>query len=113
MRSIVHSAVIALVFVSMPFSTRAQTVTFSAVGDVFFGRGGKEYGTEDPFRYVKNEFKGRDIVLGNLETPITATRVRVTDPPCTLKKNRPNTCETPDEHRYRRTGHGAFRRQKL
>lgn len=82
--------------------TCAQTVTFSAVGDVFFGRGGKEFGTEDPFRYVKDEFLGRDIVLGNLETPIAATRNRITTPPCTLKKHRKNSCKTDEERRYRR-----------
>ncbi len=77
----------------------AQTIRFSAVGDVFFGRAGKEYGTEDPFRYVEHEFQNRDIVLGNLETPISATRRRILTEPCSLRKG---TCTNAAQHRYRR-----------
>ena len=108
MRPNVFAGVLMVTLVAVPFTAAAQTVTFSAVGDIFFGRGGKAYGTEDPFRYVEQEFKGRDIVLGNLETPIAEGRIRVTDPPCTLKKNRPNTCKTPDEERYRRLYYLTF-----
>lgn len=76
-----------------------QTVTFSAVGDIFFGRGGNQFGTEDPFRYVKQEFQDRDVVLGNLETPICAERYRILTPPCSQKKG---ACKTEEEKRYRR-----------
>ena len=77
----------------------AQTVSFAAVGDIFFGRAGRNYGTDDPFTYVKKIFKTKDIVLGNLETPIASTRQRVLDKPCSLKKN---TCKTAKDRRYRR-----------
>ena len=86
-------------------SAVAQTITFSAVGDVFFGRAGKEYGTEDPFRYIKQEFQNRDVVLGNLETPISATRRRILTKPCNLKKG---TCETETQEQYRRLYYLTF-----
>ncbi|MBN2342148.1 MAG: CapA family protein [Deltaproteobacteria bacterium] len=90
-------SVIIIFLIAAPIS--AQTVTFSAVGDIFFGRGGRQFGTENPFRYVSGELKGRDIVLGNLESPICESRARVLEEPCSLKKG---TCDTPEKKRYRR-----------
>ncbi|MBN2525497.1 MAG: CapA family protein [Deltaproteobacteria bacterium] len=99
MRKIVFVLSWLLLEMLLSLPLHAQTVTFSAVGDVFFGRAGKQHGTEDPFRYVKSEFANRDIVMGNLESPITPIRRRLLTPPCSVKKG---TCQTEEQRRYHR-----------
>lgn len=94
-----------LICIWMPVSVQAQIVKFAAVGDVFFGRGGKEYGTETPFRYVQHLFKGNDIVLGNLETPICQTRHRLLRSPCSYRRK---DCITETDERYRRLYYLTF-----
>ncbi len=56
-------------------------IKISAVGDVMFGRYNRRrryrpFGLNQPFARVKSLWSGRDIVLCNLETPISATRYR-------------------------------------
>jgi len=62
----------------LPLTATAAPVriTFSGVGDIIFGRAGGRFGLEDPFRHVAHLWKGRDMVYGNLETPITAVQLR-------------------------------------
>lgn len=62
--------------VSRP-TPRETVITLSAVGDVMFGRYNPDgkyrpFGLDDPFRMVKDLWRGRDIVLCNMETPISA-----------------------------------------
>ncbi|MGM0595427.1 MAG: CapA family protein [Myxococcota bacterium] len=80
------------------FADTTKNLDFAAVGDIFFGRSGKKFGLDDPFRYVKKYFQNRDIVAGNLETPLCRKRYRNRRKPrrCKLKK-----CN-PDEARYAR-----------
>ena len=80
---------------------RAEEITFSGVGDMVFGRSGKRFGLDKPFSGVKHLFKGRDIVYGNLETPITATRYLMTRKPrkCPVRKR---WCNPTDAKRYAR-----------
>ncbi|MBN2802804.1 MAG: CapA family protein [Deltaproteobacteria bacterium] len=77
----------------------AQTISFAAVGDVFLGRAGRDYGGDDPFRYVSGILNDSDVVLGNLETPIAEIRKRNLKLPCSLKRG---TCLTDEDKRYRR-----------
>jgi len=56
-------------------------IKISAVGDVMFGRYNsrrryRPFGLNQPFSKVKHLWSGRDIVLFNLETPISAKRYR-------------------------------------
>lgn len=56
-------------------------IRISAVGDVMFGRYSRArryvpVNMNRPFRHVKHLWKGDDIVMGNLETPISAKRYR-------------------------------------
>jgi poly-gamma-glutamate synthesis protein (capsule biosynthesis protein) len=58
-----------------PGSKNVQ-IRLLAGGDVMFGRlkGGRlrPFGYDDPFRFVKPLFSGHDLVMLNLETPITS-----------------------------------------
>ena len=77
---------------------KAVRITFSAVGDIVFGRAGERFGLEDPFRHVAHLWKGRDIVYGNLETPITEKQYRNIKKP----KNCLQVACTDEEKAYRR-----------
>ncbi len=61
---------------SAPVQAAPVRITFSGVGDIVFGRAGERFGLEDPFRHVSQVWKGRDIVYGNLETPVSAQQYR-------------------------------------
>lgn len=58
----------------------AVQVKLAAVGDVVFGRQKdrklNSFGYNEPFALVKSLFAGHDIVMGNLETPITSRQIR-------------------------------------
>ncbi len=61
-------------------STKVQ-IRISAVGDMMFGRYSRArrhrpVNLNRPFRHVKHLWQGDDIVMGNLETPISAKRYR-------------------------------------
>ncbi|MDA3864977.1 MAG: CapA family protein [Deltaproteobacteria bacterium] len=75
-----------------------KILDFAAVGDIFFGRSGKKFGLDHPFRYVKKYFQDKDIVAGNLETPFSLKRYR--------NRRKPRQCKykkcSPDEARYAR-----------
>jgi len=65
---------------SLPGTKRVE-IKISAVGDVMFGRYNsrrkhRPFGMNQPFAKVKQLWAGRDIVLCNLETPISAKRYR-------------------------------------
>lgn len=66
--------------VALPSGKRVE-IKISAVGDMMFGRYSmariyRPVNMNRPFRYVKHLWKGSDIVMGNVETPITAIRYR-------------------------------------
>lgn len=97
-----------LVLGSFPCITMAQTphkntpqnvrITCAAVGDIVFGRAGDKFGLDDPFRHVAHLWKGRDIVYGNLETPISQKQYRNIRKP----KNCQQMACTDEEKGYRR-----------
>lgn len=65
---------------ALPGAKRVE-IKISAVGDVMFGRYGRRhryrpFGMNQPFARVKKLLAGRDIVICNLETPISARRYR-------------------------------------
>jgi poly-gamma-glutamate synthesis protein (capsule biosynthesis protein) len=65
---------------SLPKSKRVE-IKISAVGDMMFGRYSKRrvhhpVNLNKPFRHVKHIWRGDDIVMGNIETPISAIRYR-------------------------------------
>jgi Bacterial capsule synthesis protein PGA_cap len=61
---------------ALPAKSFGKKIKFSAMGDIMFGRYGKVYGGKTPFKFVEKVFKGRDIVYGNLETPVSIKRYR-------------------------------------
>lgn len=65
---------------ALPTANRVE-IRISAVGDMMFGRYSKArvhhpVNLDRPFRHVKQLWRGDDIVMGNLETPISAIRYR-------------------------------------
>lgn len=81
-----------------PAAAAPVRITFTGVGDIIFGRAGLAFGLDDPFRHVGHLWKGRDIVYGNLETPITVARYRQTEQP---KRCRQVACTTDEANYYR------------
>ncbi len=83
---------------SAPAQAAPVRITFSGVGDIVFGRAGERFGLDNPFRHVSALWKGRDMVYGNLETPISAQQFRNVRKPknCTVV-----TCND-DDKSYRR-----------
>ena len=95
--------IISFVFFISTFSIPVSSteISFSAVGDMIFGRAGNHFGLDDPFRFVTQYFKGKDIVFGNLETPITSKRYRMSRKPRICKVSTRH-CNPKDAKRYAR-----------
>jgi len=97
---------IALCCWSAPASAAPVRITFSGVGDIVFGRAGERFGLEDPFRHVASVWKGRDIVYGNLETPISAKQYRYIKKPKNCKVVECNQDELSYRRMFRLTFYG-------
>lgn len=65
-------------------SSKAQTVTLSAVGDILLDRGVAKqiqaHGTDYPFQLVAPQLQAADIAFGNLECPIAERGQKVVKP---------------------------------
>ncbi len=59
---------------------------------------------DDPFRYIKEKLQEREIVYGNLETPISRRAYRFKRTPCAW-----GACQSESERRYRRLARLSFR----
>lgn len=77
MRETILAVLLALAVLAPRTAAAQARVTFSAVGDIHFGRA--RSGLQNvaaPFAQVEHLWKGRDIVYGNLETPVSVTPYR-------------------------------------
>ena len=73
-------------------------VTFSAMGDIHFGRPKSALqNVTAPFARVEHLWKGRDIVYGNLETPVSVAPYRNVKAPRDCRKL---TCNRDQEHYF-------------
>jgi poly-gamma-glutamate capsule biosynthesis protein CapA/YwtB (metallophosphatase superfamily) len=71
---------VAWILCTLPAAARPARLTLAATGDIMFGRyvGGdlRPHGYRRPFRHVQALWARCDVVIGNLETPITLDRYR-------------------------------------